>query len=390
MEKVIQQWRDIAKNYQGGAILLGNGASIAIDKAFRYKSLYETLENKLAHSSENECLKKALKLFKAYKTDDFEYILRKLSQAQITNDALEIDDPNDLLKSTYANIRKSLIDLIAEIHPKQDIVSPHFELMTDFLMHFKTVLSLNYDLTLYWAQMKHKNTNREHEFKDCFSRYKELQKDIPKLRRHFRKGTEDGVTLIFYPHGNIFLYTTEKNSKTRKETAGEYSSILNEYCQNIDHIPVFVSEGTSEEKKKAILENDYTRRIFQEILPKLDTEKLTIYGWRVADQDNHILEALKENKLTHIAISIHNPNDQNNRNRIETLINEYFPKAHLDFFKADSHGCWIHPKQEVIQTIEIEKTVPPIQIDDLEYWASYHESMLLDEAEERRTDAKHH
>jgi len=66
----------------GGAILLGNGASIAIDDSFAYGSLKE-------HATDNGLLTDDIQsLFDFFHTDDFELILRIVWQATNVNKSL--------------------------------------------------------------------------------------------------------------------------------------------------------------------------------------------------------------------------------------------------------------------------------------------------------------
>lgn len=78
----IFQWSDIKDEFNGGAILLGNGASIAIDDSFAYGSLKE-------HATDNGLLTDDIQsLFDFFHTDDFELILRIVWQATNVNKSL--------------------------------------------------------------------------------------------------------------------------------------------------------------------------------------------------------------------------------------------------------------------------------------------------------------
>lgn len=66
----IKQWIDISEDFQDGALILGNGASIAIDSNFDYLSILE-------YATKEKLLNSDVKLlFEKYETKDFELILQ--------------------------------------------------------------------------------------------------------------------------------------------------------------------------------------------------------------------------------------------------------------------------------------------------------------------------
>lgn len=77
----IYNWQDISEKFTD-SILLGNGASISINKSFTYDSLKEyAATNGLFNASINS-------LFDFFKTNDFELILRLVWHATKVNEAL--------------------------------------------------------------------------------------------------------------------------------------------------------------------------------------------------------------------------------------------------------------------------------------------------------------
>jgi hypothetical protein len=67
---------------------------------------------------------------------------------------------------------------------------------------FKTIISLNYDLIVYWAAMKSR-TKLGSWFKDCFGKGGVFADDWESKREPY--GNAAGATLFFYPHGNLAL-----------------------------------------------------------------------------------------------------------------------------------------------------------------------------------------
>lgn len=73
----VNQWQDIQDRFHRGALLLGNGASIAVDQCFNYRSLYEK-------AVEMEFLTPEVQMvFDKLKVNDFELVLRRLWQAKL-------------------------------------------------------------------------------------------------------------------------------------------------------------------------------------------------------------------------------------------------------------------------------------------------------------------
>jgi hypothetical protein len=93
-------------------------------------------------------------------------ILRLVWQAAKVNQSLEVKD--DATRQAYMEIRDSLIRAVQRIHPSHDAVARHLPKMHGFVKNFQTVLSLNYDLILYWMMMHGNGQNDDHAYKDCF------------------------------------------------------------------------------------------------------------------------------------------------------------------------------------------------------------------------------
>src|SRR5690606_13222134 len=103
----IQKWKEISKEFEGGSIILGNGASIAIDDSFAYPSLYRFTRDKRMISPD------VIKVFEHFNTENFEYILRMLWHGYNINLALGIDGETPINKAYYS-IKDSLINAIKD------------------------------------------------------------------------------------------------------------------------------------------------------------------------------------------------------------------------------------------------------------------------------------
>jgi hypothetical protein len=329
-------WSEIEKKFRHSNLLLGNGASIAIDSRLSYRSLYEQVcdSGKLDDD--------LLNMFDYFKTSNFEFIMKLLLEASHVNDALNIEE--DKTKECYYELRDALISTIREIHPSYADVEHLLKPIANFLMKFKTVLSLNYDLLVYWSMLVG-NTNLKCQwFKDCFIDG-EFEKDFYFLCKP--QPPAKGSTLVFYPHGNLFLATdiySDEVKLCRTEDDRLLNAVLTKWKEK-DYIPLFVSEGTTLEKFHAITRSKYLNSVYDSVLTKL-SGFLLIYGWSASEQDEHIIDAIDHKDITDIAISVHtkNPEWESYCSRIDDRIGRthHLRESNLYFFDSQCKGCWIY------------------------------------------------
>lgn len=329
----ILQWAEIQENFQGGALLLGNGASMAVHPTFGYASLRE------AAQATGHLTQAVDEVFTSFGTDDFELVLRHLWQASLVNHALQVAPGK--VEDAYRQVRAALIATVRDVHIPYDDASAHFEAIYTFMRGFKTVLSLNYDLIVYWSMMAGNNVLGRW-FKDGFQQGGVFREDWEALREPYGAA---GATLVFYPHGSLITarrndYVERKLSAAGGDAVGLLDHILEEWCGG-EVVPLFVCEGTTTHKKQAISSSDYLARVFWGVLPSI-SPTLVIYGWSISDQDQHVLEQLKLAKpnLFRIAVSVFGGN-QAEAQRMEAKLAELGVNE-LVFFDAQSPGCWIH------------------------------------------------
>ncbi len=331
----LYDWSEIRKRFKD-SLILGNGASIAIDNRLSYRSLYE----KVCEGGNLD--DEIMTMFDYFETSNFEFIMKLLLEASRVNEALNIED--EKTKFYYYQLRDSLISTIRSIHPTHQSLEHLLPQIANFLVNFRTVLSLNYDLIVYWSMLVGNDNLECKWFKDCYVRG-EFQKDFSYLYRPLPPAT--GVTLVFYPHGSLFLATDihgneEKLSRTEDEFL--LDTILTRWTEK-EYIPLFVSEGNTTEKFHSITRSNYLNTVYDSILTKI-SDSLVIYGWSASEQDEHIFNALDHRGITDIAISVHtaNPDWESYCDRIE----EMFARTHnlresnIYFFDSQCAGCWIY------------------------------------------------
>jgi len=328
----IVQWADISRDYHKGTILLGNGASIAVHSGFNYGAL-------LRHVEDDPYIKN---IFQLCETEDFELALRKIWKMYNNNKALDIREGKTF--EVYQYIQAYLIQTVRAAHPAYRTVREHLPDMYAFLERFETVISLNYDLLIYWMRglYRFEPSPSGHLFKDCFSRSGVFCNDWQELR-NFRQ--ERNNTLVFYPYGNLALARDSKDNEFKIRSGGDnlLNAIFDVWNQDVG-IPLFVSEGTAQRKISAIKRSNYLSVVYRDVLTS-PCETLTIFGWSFGEQDLHLLGQIGRAGIQRVAVSVfRDESEESYCDRVYEIAQEYLGHdIHVDFFDSESRGCWIHP-----------------------------------------------
>ncbi|MFV0547624.1 MAG: DUF4917 family protein [Limnobaculum xujianqingii] len=329
MPFIIHPWLEIAQRYNE-TILLGNGASIAVSPRFAYRSLLEHVRQR------NNLAEDVSRLFAFFETEDFELILRIVWQASNVNKSLKIQD--ERTHEAYIRIRECLIQAVRDVHPEHNEVNEQLPCIYNFLKKFDTIISLNYDLIVYWTMAYGLDINDHHRFKDCFLRGGLFEPDWQRLRGVY--GNERSNTLVFYPHGSLVLCRNrvEQECKIHIQGAGLLESILNRW-QSEEVVPLFVSEGTYKQKVNSIQNSFYLSTVYREVLSG-QRESLVILGWGMGEHDVHLLKRMVGTGIQRVAVSVFRSN-QAYCNRVNLLIKEHLGQHTLvEFFDSESPDCW--------------------------------------------------
>lgn len=336
-KRKILEWNDIQDEFND-TILLGNGASIAIDNRFRYKSLLTEARKKRLISKEIESL------FDYFRTQDFEFILSRVWHTYHINKALKIKDKITL--TAYNQIRDALIRVIHDIHPEYADIERYLSPISTFLSKFKTVLSLNYDLIIYWAMLYSNERYKRIKFKDCFQKsrfnydWEEYRKPISGAKK---------TTLVFYPHGNLILANLIDGSE-KKLKKGRIKNLLDqiiEFWNSKSYTPLFVSEGDSEQKLIAIRRSSYLDIVYNSILPSVENS-IVIYGCSLDGNDDHIIESIFSSSIEKVAVSVYTGSDdyKDYCERVSKKLRMYSERARKKitycFYDSESKNCWIN------------------------------------------------
>lgn len=323
----IHQWEEIKANFTEG-LLLGNGASMAIHRGFGYAGLFEAAQD------HNFITPEVAGVFNAFGVNDFELVLRRLWQAKVVNETLGIAAGR--VEEAYEQVRTALIETVREVHISHEDAAVHLKPIYTFMQGFKTVISLNYDLIVYWAAMYSRDAVGNW-FKDCFT----SGTFADNWERMGEAYGAAGATLFFYPHGNLALARTLDDEEGKLTARGQdlLTRVL-EVWESGRAVPLFVCEGTSDHKVKSIKSSSYLQRVNREVLPKIGSS-LVIYGWGIAEQEQHIVNSLRKSSCKKVAVSVYGDNEVYMRHAEQTLHD--IGVAEVVFFDSASPGCWNNP-----------------------------------------------
>jgi hypothetical protein len=316
-------WDDAVLKVPRSALLVGNGASIAVWDKFSYDSLYL-----LASTTQKPPLPKALTnddkaLFEAMKTKNFEQVMGALSTGKIVSKALGL--PTAQIEERYESIRSALIEAVRWTHiPWEKATPTTLSKIRKELSQYSCVFTLSYDLLIYWAIMSENGDG----FKDCFwaDLFDAMNTDI-----------WGRPTVVYYLHGGLHL-ARSANGQTLKRKYESGGNLLSTFGQPIagypDALPLFVSEGTASEKMKSIYNSDYLSFAFAQLMTYRGP--LCIFGVSLDESDAHLLKAIQKFSSRDIAVALR-PKGDDHIVSDKARFRKHFPKAELYFFDSTTH-----------------------------------------------------
>jgi hypothetical protein len=318
----LHDWADLESEYDWTGILLGNGASLAIWDRFAYESLFEVAQSDsvarpLAESD-------ALVFEFLGDTRSFERVLRALGTAATVNEALELDAAAPA--STYERVRNALIDAVQWVHPRWDMVPKAVKKrVRDELLMYDWVYSTNYDLLVYWSIMA---TDNGDGFKDFFW-------STPPVFDQLNTQVSGSVTKVLYLHGALHL-EAQVDGTTSKRVYEPGFDLLRSFQDSDpgEAWPLFVSEGTSDDKLAAIRTSDYLSFALSTL--QSHDEPMVVFGHSLGEEDHHLVRALSTSAVPTLAISMRHSGTADEIASMHA-VNARFPETELLFFDSESH-----------------------------------------------------
>jgi len=318
-------WSVLADQFTGSDLLLGNGFSLNITPRLHYDSLFDEFLAK--------CSPKNRRIFESFETTNFEFILEKLSNAKDVNEIFrirtaEIEDAIDCLKG-------GLIDTIEAVHPRwAETDQQQLERIALQLYRFEDVFTLNYDLYLYRIILILNDRHRRGENARPYSDY--FWEGYDEQFLHFSPSTEfEGYRHPYYLHGALFLFKESFHDlKLRKaDSSEELIELIGDSIKE-GRMPLFVSEGTHEQKWEAISRSSYLRFALEKL--ENSEKRLVIFGTSLSDPDKHIVDAINQTKRD-LAVSIHiGTKSKDEVKSAEFSIRSKFPGHKVEFFNSNT------------------------------------------------------
>ncbi len=333
----IETLGDIEKslgNNPWNSLILGNGASMALDSAFSYKSLYEYASTKGSHRNA------ITPIFQGLDTTNFEHVLRVLSD--IKKLALHFGISESSIDTASAAVRNALIEAVNKKHIEPiELIKKSSEWNTSkdniraFVKKFRKIITFNYDLTLYWVLIDSSKI-----FKDGFS-HGNFDPRSPSWPSSYNDAEQK---LYFYPHGSLAIVRTPEQKLAKTSSENLRKVIDGAWANGRD--PLFVSEGTATEKLATIRQSLYLNTVYNQVLTKLGSN-VVAYGFSFAENDTHVLDAMATNPPSTLAVSVFSgqpdSEQQSFAHDVSSRVRKKLPNATLRFFHHDDPGVWIFP-----------------------------------------------
>jgi hypothetical protein len=320
-------WDEIEDEADWEALLFGNGLSINAWPDFAYASLYQQAKLGDEHCRLDH---EDLALFDEFETENFELVLGSIDTAIRTTTALE-RDASALIRH-YQSIQRSLGGAVRSVHIRR-LETPDLtlEAIKRTMERHKAVFTTSYDLLTYWAM--------GYPDRDYGSLVDLFWSEGPNGPCEFDPNNTDlrGRVPIYFLHGALHLIA-HGTGATRKLICNEDETVLEQFGQPIEgdpHArPLLISEGSSEDKLRAIQANAYLTHA----LDKLSSCELplVVFGSALGEHDMHIVDALNERPDRPIAVSML-PGEKIHLRALQGEIRSRLETHELHFYNAETY-----------------------------------------------------
>lgn len=291
---------EVLKRVNKPHLLLGNGFSIAYDpKRFSFTTLLESaVQSKVISKSEE-----IYKIFSKLETSDFESVMRALKSAEKILEVYKGDAKlRKLMQSDADKLKHCLVKIITNNHPSKStsLTDAEKNACLDFIAPFENIYTLNYDLLLYWATMQNQKIASDGFLNTEDSR------DEPYVVYQ-----NSGSFRVHYLHGAMHYF--DADSEIIKKTFNNSDvPLVQQIRASLDEgkYPIFVSEGTSEQKMTKILHSAYLNHCFKSFNSIGGKNKkglrgdLVVFGASLKSNDEHILDAMLNNPIQNIYFGV--------------------------------------------------------------------------------------
>ena len=286
----ILQWQDIQADFTGSDLYLGNGFSIKISNMLNYGRLFDRfLDHRTAADRQ---------IFESFGTTNFEFILERLTNAIAVNNIF--NQPIQQITDSVTVLRNGLVEAINENHPRfHDLNDATFQNLSVALDQFHDIYTTNYDTFLYRIILK---TLDRHGADHNVVYYQDYFRRRQGVLTFLDTENDPNAKNIYFLHGALFIFQTlEGHSKIRR--GGQNTELIDLISARINaqEFPLFVSEGTSQDKANKINRSAYLS--FCRTNFRHARRRMVIYGSSLSPQDAHFISDLNSYKRD-LAVSI--------------------------------------------------------------------------------------
>jgi hypothetical protein len=309
MEETLLTYEDVLKATIGDKrfLLTGNGFSMSYNRErFSFTSLLDSaVENGLI--SEHSPI---YDVFQEFATKDFEEVVKLLETSVRVLEkysAISQSDKERIINDSKS-LKNHLVQIITNNHPEKinEITDEEYLYSTAFINHYHKVYTLNYDLLLYWSTIKLIDFLQQDKIKEDALKPTDGFHDDQYEDKYVVFGNDSSPQEIYYLHGALHIF--DKKDKIIKNTFSRTEIPLKEQTlQNMENdvYPVFVSEGTSEQKKAKIIHNAYLNHCYKSLSSiGSKNSSLIVFGTLLKTNDFHIREAILNNKVTNVYFGV--------------------------------------------------------------------------------------
>lgn len=307
----LDDWGDLGDDDDWPVLLAGNGASRAVSDAFAYDSLLAAADLDLDD----------IELFEHLDTSNFEEVLRSMDFATVVHEQLG-GDPDDV-QDRRELIRDALVETVNDHHVDWlDVEGPRLTTIKQALAAFDSVFTTSYDLLFYWAM----NHNGADWFTDFFwhmpGNFFDSDDSPPIADR----------TSVYWLHGGLHLYRTADDG-TAKRVHLVGAALLDQFAAD-GLLPLYVAEGSSEQKRRSIRRSDYLAFCLEEF--ERDGRPLVVFGQALGPSDQHLVDAIKQVPDREVAYAVY-PSTQLAVNGVRAAIEELLDRDDIAFFDSTTH-----------------------------------------------------
>ncbi len=312
----LMDWGTVEGLAAWDGLLLGNGMSINVWPGFDYSSLFE----------EADLNDKDMRSFEALETTNFEVVLESLDRAIKLVKAS--GHRSDFLEERRTSIADALGRTVNSVHvPCSRIPDETLQALRSAMRKHRWVFSTSYDLLAYYAAACEEFRGFVDYFWNTQGSFDEstITLDDASVR-----------TRLLFLHGAVHLVVLSDGRTCKRKSS--FLGLLDKF--DMPHAgdrlarPLLVTEGQSAQKAREIENNVYLAFALRKLREYRDP--LVVFGHRMGEQDQHLIDAINEHPLRPLAIGLVDRGKRTNRRR-QHEIRSRLEDSEVYFYDAASH-----------------------------------------------------